>query len=171
MIDVDLEVNFKNWLIKQGLSEITKSGKPSTVYDYFAAINTICKKEGYTWENLAINLFFIISYYHGKYKTALYKYNEYLFTADLSYNVRQARNKNILYALSLDENKRITFNGDQLLYTPEETATILRVSVRTLARWRQHNIGPEYRKDNRTGKITYPKSCIERYLNESLIRF
>ena len=79
---VNLKDDFRDWLIKQGLSEKTASGRPSTIYDYLTAINRVCRKERYSWEDLAINLFSIVSKYHGKYKTALYKYNTFLFESD-----------------------------------------------------------------------------------------
>lgn len=84
----NLRENFRNWLTKQGLSEKTETGRPSTIYDYLTTIKRICKKEGYiTWEELAINLFSISSNYQGKYKTVLHKYNAFLFEAELSKRV------------------------------------------------------------------------------------
>lgn len=107
---IDLKEDFINWLIKQGLSEKTETGKPSTIYDYLTTINRVCKKEGYiTWEKLAVNLFSIVSNYHGKYKTALHKYNAFLFETELSRRVIQQRYDNLLYAyskLSDEEKKR-----------------------------------------------------------------
>ncbi|MBR1615788.1 MAG: hypothetical protein IJ673_09965 [Treponema sp.] len=37
--------DFKNYLIRNGYSEKTPSGKPSTVYDYQKRIQTICERE------------------------------------------------------------------------------------------------------------------------------
>ena len=106
----NLRENFRNWLTKQGLSEKTETGRPSTIYDYLTTIKRICKKEGYiTWEELAINLFSISSNYQGKYKTVLHKYNAFLFEAELSKRVIQQRYNNLLYAyskLSVEEKKR-----------------------------------------------------------------
>lgn len=79
----DLKEKFRNWLIKQELSEKTPSGKQSTVYDYIKTIDRICKNEDYiTWDELASNIFSIIDNYQGKSLSALNKYNEFLFVVD-----------------------------------------------------------------------------------------
>lgn len=54
---------FKAYLIKQGYSELTPSGKPSTVYDYAKRILKICEREGVTINQLAEN----INHYVDKY--------------------------------------------------------------------------------------------------------
>ena len=38
-------IDFKNYLIRNGYSEYTPSGNPSTVYDYQKRIQTICERE------------------------------------------------------------------------------------------------------------------------------
>lgn len=48
--------NFKSYLIKQGYSEYTPSGNPSTVYDYTKRVIKICKREGITIKQLAENI-------------------------------------------------------------------------------------------------------------------
>ena len=55
--------NFETFLIKQGYSEQTPSGHPSTVYDYGKRVNTICEKEAISINNLSEN----IDFYVGKY--------------------------------------------------------------------------------------------------------
>lgn len=63
----DLKEKFRDWLIKQELSEKTPSGKQSTVYDYIKTIDRVWKNEGcVTLEELASNLLTIISSYDGK---------------------------------------------------------------------------------------------------------
>jgi hypothetical protein len=57
--------NFKIYLIKQGYSEITPSGNPSTVYDYTKRVDKICKREKITIKQLAEN----INVYVEKYDT------------------------------------------------------------------------------------------------------
>jgi hypothetical protein len=57
--------NFKIYLIKQGYSEITPSGNPSTVYDYTKRVDKICKRERITIKQLAEN----INVYVKKYDT------------------------------------------------------------------------------------------------------
>jgi hypothetical protein len=57
--------NFKIYLIKQGYSEITPSGNPSTVYDYTKRVDKICKREKITIKQLAEN----INAYVEKYDT------------------------------------------------------------------------------------------------------
>lgn len=75
----------------------------------------------------------------------------------------------MINALSIDEeNGKIILDDDQDFFTPGEVSKILRVSLRTLQRWRQNKIGPSYRQDNHTGKITYPKPYFEKYINESM---
>lgn len=165
----DLRETFKNWLIKLGLSEKTQDGRKSTIYDYLKTIDRICKKEGcITWEDLASDIFHIIDNYHGKSKTALNKYSEFLYIADIPSYIRQQRKTLILSLLSMDATGKITIDDDKDLFTSGEAASKLRVSERTLQRWRQKGIGPEYRRDNNNGKITYPKPCLEKYLNESM---
>ena len=42
--------DFENYLVKQGYSVSTPSGKPSTVYDYIKRVETVCERE-----NISIN--------------------------------------------------------------------------------------------------------------------
>lgn len=138
---IDLKEDFINWLIKQGLSEKTETGKPSTIYDYLTTINRVCKKEGYiTWEKLAVNLFSIVSNYHGKYKTALHKYNAFLFEAELSKRIVQQRYDNLMYAYSnLSDEKKINIEKREYI-TSQELADILEVDIRQIKRWRENRI-------------------------------
>lgn len=166
---INLEENFKRWLISQGLSEKTPANKPSTVYDYLNTINTVCKMEGHiTWEELALNLFNVIDNCHGKTKTALNKYNEFLYVTDIPSYIRQQRNTLILSLISMDATGKISIDNNKDFFTPGEVAGMLRVSERTLQRWRQKGIGPKYRRDNNTGRIMYPTPYLEKYLNESI---
>lgn len=57
--------NFKVYLIQQGYSKSTPSGKPSTVYDYGKRIVRICEREGISINQLADN----IDVYVKKYDT------------------------------------------------------------------------------------------------------
>lgn len=45
--------NYKNWLIENGFSAFTASGKPSSVYDYLRSLKYVCAWEGKTIEQLA----------------------------------------------------------------------------------------------------------------------
>jgi hypothetical protein len=54
---------FKLYLVKQGYSEFTPSGNPSTAYDYTKRVNKICLREAISIEYLADN----ISIYIDKY--------------------------------------------------------------------------------------------------------
>lgn len=137
----NLREDFINWLTKQGLSEKTRTGKPSTIYDYLTTINRVCRKEEYiTWEELAVNLFSIVSNYHGKYRTALHKYNAFLFETELSKDVMQQRHNNLLYAYSKlsDERKRCIEEREYI--TTQELADILEVDIRQIKRWRENRI-------------------------------
>ncbi len=139
---VDLETNFKNWLIKQGLSVKTKSGKPSTVYDYLTTINQICKKEGHiTWEELASYIFNIINNYKGRYKTALNKYNEFLYVADIPLYIRQQRNEQIICLMNEQIKTLQEEFGLDEGYMTEDIAVILKRDIRTIKRWRENRIG------------------------------
>ena len=54
---------FKNWLIDKGYSEYSKSGHPSTAYDYPRRIDVICEWESLSWELLAENISTILQKY------------------------------------------------------------------------------------------------------------
>jgi len=55
--------NFETYLIKQGYSEQTPSGHPSTVYDYGKRVEKICTKEMISIVKLAENIDFYIRKY------------------------------------------------------------------------------------------------------------
>lgn len=57
---------FKTYLIKQGYSEVTPSGKPSTVYDYAKRVLRIYERENTTIKELAVNIGQYVDKY-GKY--------------------------------------------------------------------------------------------------------
>ena len=64
----DIRRYFKEWLIKQGYSEKTKSGRPSTVYEYISQINKVCDIVylGHNfphWELLAEDIYPILGFY------------------------------------------------------------------------------------------------------------
>ena len=52
-------------------------------------------------------------------------------------------------------------NCPMILYTEAETAKILRVSVRTLQRWREIGGGPSFTRLRRGGRIVYSEKAIE----------
>ena len=87
---LDLRDEFKNWLIKQGYKETTKSGLPSTVYDYLQTLDQLCRQENQmNYETLTCSVFSILPNYQGKTKTALHKYNAFLFETELPCNSRR----------------------------------------------------------------------------------
>jgi predicted site-specific integrase-resolvase len=55
-----------------------------------------------------------------------------------------------------------TDDDDEELWTPEEAARVLKVSVRTLAWWRQKGTGPPYLKAGRF--IRYRPSEVREWL-------
>ena len=55
--------NFKTYLIKQGYSELTPSGNPSTVYDYGKRVENILERERISILKLAENIDFYVSKY------------------------------------------------------------------------------------------------------------
>ncbi len=54
---------FKHFLISNGYSEYTPSGKPSTVYDYVNRIKKICEREKISIHQLADNIVFYVERY------------------------------------------------------------------------------------------------------------
>ena len=82
---------FENYLIKQGYSVSTPSGKPSTVYDYIKRIETICERENISINTLSNNIDNYVEKYgplgneaefgkksHNSYISALKKFKDYL---------------------------------------------------------------------------------------------
>lgn len=55
--------NFKKYLVKQGYSEFTPAGNPSTAYDYMKRVNKICTREAISLKHLADNITFYIEKY------------------------------------------------------------------------------------------------------------
>ena len=83
--------NFKNFLIEQGYSEFTPSGKPSTIYDYLKRVEKICNRESITVIALSENISFYIDKYgpsgneaefgmrsHNAFICALRKFEEFV---------------------------------------------------------------------------------------------
>ena len=83
--------NFKNFLIEQGYSEFTPSGKPSTIYDYLKRVEKICNRESITVIALSENIGFYIDKYgpsgneaefgmrsHNAFICALRKFEEFV---------------------------------------------------------------------------------------------
>lgn len=135
----DLKVDFRDWLLKQGLAEKTKSGKSSTIYDYTITLDRVCKNEGHiSWEELAVQIPSIIPKYQGKSKTVLRKYNTFLFETDIPNNISRQRNKNFLLAMMEDTAKE---GGGY--YTTDGLANFLRVTPRTVKRWRKNRVEQE----------------------------
>lgn len=54
---------FKNFLIKQGYSEFTPSGNPSTAHDYTKRVKKICERETISVKEMADNIEFYIDKY------------------------------------------------------------------------------------------------------------
>ncbi len=82
---------FQNYLIKQGYSEFTPSGKPSTVYDYEKRIKRICEREGISINQLADKIDVYVKKYdtfgseeefgkgsHSSFINALKKFEEFM---------------------------------------------------------------------------------------------
>lgn len=55
--------NFEQYLINEGYSKHTSSGKPSTVYDYSKRVEKICERESITIDKLKENIDFYVSKY------------------------------------------------------------------------------------------------------------
>lgn len=82
--------DFEQYLIGCGLSVVTPSGKPSTVYDYLKRIDRVCDREGISWQTLRENIGAINAKYaiggieedygsrsHNAVRAALQKYLEF----------------------------------------------------------------------------------------------
>ncbi len=83
--------DFENYLVKQGYSVSTPSGKPSTVYDYIKRVETICEREDISINSLSNNIDDFVEKYgpsgnesefgkksHNAYISALKKFKDFL---------------------------------------------------------------------------------------------
>lgn len=130
---LNLREEFKNWLIAQGYKETTKSGLPSTVYDYMQILDRLCWQALHIdFEALACSIFSILPNYQGKTRTVLHKYNAFLFEMNLSSVIEQKRKKDLLTHIP---------KLDKDFYTTQEAAEIIHVDERTMKRWRENRIG------------------------------
>lgn len=64
----ELREDFRSWLIKQGLSERTKTGRAGTVYEYIRRIDNLCNKiykdHGIqSWQKLAENIYPVLGFH------------------------------------------------------------------------------------------------------------
>ena len=58
-----LREQFYKFLVKEGFSEKTPSGNPSTTYDYTKRIARVCKEESLSWEGLLNEIDVIVTHY------------------------------------------------------------------------------------------------------------
>lgn len=58
-----LREQFYQFLLKEGFSDKTPSGNPSTTYDYLKRIDFVCENESLNWESLAQNIDTILNDY------------------------------------------------------------------------------------------------------------
>jgi len=58
-----MKLQFEEYLIKRGYAVTTKSGNPSTVYDYLSRIEKVCEWECTTLADLAKNIGTILAKY------------------------------------------------------------------------------------------------------------
>lgn len=86
-----LSVQFRDFLIKRGYKIKTKSGHPSTVYDYIKRIDQIAKNESCDWCDIAKDINILVKKYdiggieeefgnksHRAYINALKAYKDFL---------------------------------------------------------------------------------------------
>jgi hypothetical protein len=59
-------------------------------------------------------------------------------------------------------------DGPDRLLLDTEVATLMRVKVATLRRWRRRNMGPAYVRYNTLGRALYRTSDVRRYLEQIL---
>lgn len=58
-----MKERFKAYLMSRGYSEITPSGKPSTVYDYMKRIDHVCAWENIDWATLKSRIDVVVKQY------------------------------------------------------------------------------------------------------------
>lgn len=91
---------------------------------------------GISWEELATDLPLIILGYVGRKKTALQKYNEFLFETELPNDILNSRNQNILCIM--DQTQIQCQEQDYILTS--DLAERLKINVRVIKRWRAERI-------------------------------
>lgn len=173
----DLKTDFRNWLIKQGYSQITPSGKPSTIYDYIKKIDRVCKNERYEdWDTLASDLYFVILDYKNemkdKYVTALIRLNVFVHETEchIKTSIRDRNPKELVLSCmaitpaTSTTPKRVSETRENKDYlTQDELKDVLGFDLSTLKRWRKKNIGPAWEKHEKN--VRYPITAVNEYLD------
>lgn len=154
----ELKKQFEKYLISQGLSEKTRSGNPSTVYDYITNIQRVCRNKNMSVDDIVVNIFNITNEYKGKIKTALNKFNEFLFETELPKSLSRLRNQNILCIIAETEAKTEELSEDIDYYTTTDLAKKLCINERVIKRWRKERI--RQGKQNQVHENPYGKGKI-----------
>ena len=155
------------------LSKLELSKK--TINDYVMRINQVCKAEGFkTWEDMESSLSELISRYQEKNQRCvlpLKKLNGFLversfLNSQFTYK-GNFQNKMCIMTRSVNpETGEIKILGSWHpdYATPEEVADFFNVDQRTLKRWRQKRIGPDWEKVG--GKIHYPLEYLSDFIKK-----
>jgi hypothetical protein len=178
----DLKNHFKDWLIKQGLSQTTPSGKHSTVYYYVGLIDKICDTKGYDdWNELASNTFNILhtdKTLTAKNRTVLTKFNEFLY--EIEYLRILIPNNAFRISPDTDYVEVLTTireptaatprivgddkDANRVLFPPKEVYDILHLSnTRCLRRWAEWGKGPKPIKDS-SGRVWYHRDELNKFI-------
>ena len=168
---IQLKNEFINYLSKLKFSQ-------KTISDYVSRVNWVCRTENFkNWDEIQSSLYGLIVKYQKKNQRCvlpLKKLNGFLLEASFessSYCSYDSYSKNIMCFLtrSFDpETGEIRISDPDDKYkdyaTETELAVFLGVDQRTLKRWRQKRIGPDWEKIG--GKIHYPLIYLAEYLKK-----
>lgn len=165
----NLKREFFNYLSKLEFSK-------KTIDDYIMRINQVCKLEGFdTWEKMEVFLHELIAKYREKNKRCvlpLKKLSGFLleenFCKSSSFsNGRHFQNEMCIMTRALDPDTgkiKILGSWHPDFATPEEVADFFNIDERTLKRWRQKRIGPDWEKVG--GKVHYPLEYLAEFLKK-----
>ena len=184
---LDIKEDFKQWLIKKGYKEKTRTNRPGSVYDYLIRNERICTQCKITWEQLALDLYTILSIYAEQnakiYVRAITKFNEFLYEQQYRskiienvaiskyYNIQNhhsAVNKGIMCLQFVPATHstppHFVYTGSEAHTTlnPTETAKYLGITTKTLREWR--NLGRYLAYITVDNEIRYPIKAINEFL-------
>lgn len=168
---IQLKNEFINYLSKLKFSQ-------KTISDYVSRVNWVCRTEDFkSWDEIQSSLYGLIFKYqevNQRCVLPLKKLNGFLLEKSFecpSYFPRDSYSKNIMCALtrSIDPETgelKVSDSDDEYkdYATEKELADFLGVDKRTLKRWRQKRIGPDWEKIG--GKIHYPLIYLAEYLKK-----
>lgn len=186
---LDIKEDYRKWLIDKGYKEKTKTNRPGSVYDFMNRIDRICYKNMIKWEQLALDLYLILSKYTEQntkiYIRAVIKFNEFLYEQQYRSKIIECDNISKYYNIRAHYFSANTSNGilhftfvpathsnpphfvytdseAHTMFNPTETAKYLGVSIKTLRGWR--NLGRYLAYITVNNEIRYPIEAINEFL-------